>query len=99
LLSYLRDKVDGTQFFSIAQINQWALAYESRYKETSISGTRTIHLVELDSSDDQSTNVYTDELIWPDLLHILLYSRFKRISKKKLNLLLMLLNAIKYLTS
>jgi hypothetical protein len=29
LLSYLRDKLDGTQFFSIAQLHQRALACES----------------------------------------------------------------------
>jgi hypothetical protein len=28
-LSYLRDILDGTQFFSIAQLHQWALACES----------------------------------------------------------------------
>jgi hypothetical protein len=39
LLSYLRDKLDGTQFFSIAQLHQWALACESRFKETSKSAT------------------------------------------------------------
>jgi hypothetical protein len=31
----------------------------------------------------------------PNLLHVLLYSRFKRIDKMRLNLLLMLTNAIK----
>jgi hypothetical protein len=34
LLSYLRDKLDGTQFFSIAQLQQRALACESRFKGT-----------------------------------------------------------------
>jgi hypothetical protein len=52
LLSYLRDKLDGTQFFSIAQLHQRALACESRFKETSQSSVRTIHLVERDNSDD-----------------------------------------------
>jgi hypothetical protein len=41
------------------------LACESRYKETSKSVTRTIHLVERDSSDDESADVYTTELDWP----------------------------------
>jgi hypothetical protein len=65
LLSYLRDKFDGTQFFSIAQLHQRALACESRFKETSKSAARTIHLIERDSLDDESTNVYTVEFIWP----------------------------------
>jgi hypothetical protein len=65
LLSYLRDKLDGTQFFSIAQLHQRALAYESRFKETSKSVARTIHLVERDNSDDESAYVYTVEFVWP----------------------------------
>jgi hypothetical protein len=65
LLSYLRNKLDGTQFFSIAQLHQRALACESRFKETSKSATPTIHLIERDSSDDESADVYTAEFIWP----------------------------------
>ena len=63
LVSYLRDKLDGTRFFSIAQLHQRALAYESRFKETSKSVARTIHLVELDNSDDESADVYTAEFV------------------------------------
>jgi hypothetical protein len=65
LLSYLRDKLDGTQFFSIAQLHQRALACESRFKETSKLAAHTIHLIERDSSDDKSADVYTAEFIWP----------------------------------
>jgi hypothetical protein len=65
LLSYLRDKLDGTQFFSIAQLHQRALACESRFKEASKSAARAIHLIERDSSDDESAYVYTAEFIWP----------------------------------
>jgi hypothetical protein len=65
LLSYLRDKFDGIQFFSIAQLHQWALACESRCKETSKSAARTIHLVERDSLDDESADVYTAKLVGP----------------------------------
>jgi hypothetical protein len=65
LLSYLRDKLDRIQFFSIAQLHQRALAYESRFKETSKSAARTIYLVERDSSDDESADVYTTEFVWP----------------------------------
>ena len=65
LLFYLRDKVDGTQLFSIAQLHQRAFAYESRCKDTSKSVAHTIHLVERDTSYDESANVYTVELVWP----------------------------------
>jgi hypothetical protein len=34
LLSYLRDKLDGAQFFLIAQLHQQALACKSRFKKT-----------------------------------------------------------------
>jgi hypothetical protein len=65
LLSYLRDKLDGTQFFSIAQLHQRALTYESRFKEISKSTACIIHLVERDSLDDESADVYTAEFVWP----------------------------------
>jgi hypothetical protein len=65
LLSYLRDKLDGTQFFSIAQLHQQAFSCESWFKETSKSVARAIHLVERESSDDESVDVYTIELVWP----------------------------------
>jgi hypothetical protein len=65
LLSYLRDKLDDTQFFSIAQLHQRALACESRFKETSKLASHTIHLVERDNSDDESAYVYTAEFVWP----------------------------------
>jgi hypothetical protein len=65
LLSYLRDKLDNTQFFSIAQLHQRALACESRFKETLKSIAHTIHLVERDSLDDEPADVYIAELIWP----------------------------------
>jgi hypothetical protein len=102
LLSYLRDKLDGTQFFSIAQLHQRALACENRFKETSKSAARSIHLIERDSSDDESADVYTAKLFVqqrPNLQHVLPYSRFKRIGKMRLNLPLMLPNAIRYLMS
>jgi hypothetical protein len=63
LLSYSRDKLDGTQFFLVAQLHQRALACESQCKETSKSIGRTIHLVERDNSDDESTNICTVELV------------------------------------
>jgi hypothetical protein len=65
LLSYLIDKLDGTQFFLIAQLHQRALACESRFKETSISAACTIHLVERYNSDDEFVDVYTAEFVWP----------------------------------
>jgi hypothetical protein len=54
----------GTQFFLEAQLHQRALTYESRSKESSKSASHNVHLVERDSSDDESAGVYTAELFW-----------------------------------
>jgi hypothetical protein len=83
LLSYLRDKLDGTQFFSIAQLHQGALACESRFKGTSKSAARTIHLIERDSSDDESTDVYTTEFIWPTKAKFLACSSLQPVQKNR----------------
>jgi hypothetical protein len=61
----LKGKLDGTQFFSIARLHQWALACESQCKETSKLVGRTIHLVERDNSGDESKDICTVELVWP----------------------------------
>jgi hypothetical protein len=82
-------------FSNSATSSLWPV--KSRCKETSKSFGRTIHLVERDNPDDESA-----ELVWPrrpNLHLVLLYSQFKRTSKKKLNLHLMLLSVIKYLTN
>ena len=83
LLSYLRDKLDGTQFFSIAQLHQRALACESRFKETSKLVARTIHLVERDSSNDESADVYTTEFIWPSKAKSSTYSSLQPVQKNQ----------------
>jgi hypothetical protein len=79
LLSYLRDKLDGTQFFSIAQLHQRALDCEIRFKETSKSAGRTIHLVE--RADDESANVYTAEFVWPTKAKSSAYSSLQPVQK------------------
>jgi hypothetical protein len=81
--------------------HQRALACESQSKEASKLASHKMHLVGCDSSDDESTDAYTAELVWRTQAKpfaCFLGSRFKRISNK-LNLLLMLLNVIKYLMS
>jgi hypothetical protein len=101
LLSYLKDKLDGTQFYSVAELHQRTLVCESRCRETSKSVGRTIHLVERDNSDDESTDICTAKLIWPTKANLhfdLLYIQFKRIGKK-LNLLLISPTVMKYLTN
>jgi hypothetical protein len=65
LRPYLREKLDGTQFFSLVHLHQRAMTCESRSKETSKSTSHKMHLVGYDNSDDESTDVYTAELVWP----------------------------------
>jgi hypothetical protein len=79
----LRDKLDGTQFFSIAQLHQRALACESRFKETSKSVAHTIHLVERDNSDDESADVYTVEFVWPIKTKSSACSSFQPVQKNR----------------
>jgi hypothetical protein len=96
---YLKERLEGIQFFTLAQLHQRALAYESRSKETAKNIRHNVHIVECDqsSSDDESTEVYAAEMVWPNLRLVPPYSRFKRNGKRKLSLHLMLANVIKYL--
>jgi hypothetical protein len=65
LRPYLKEKLDGTQFFLLMYLHQQAMTCESRSKETSKSASHKMHLVGYDNSDDESTDVYTTELVWP----------------------------------
>jgi hypothetical protein len=98
LRSYFKEKLGGTQFFSLVHLHQRALTCESRSKETLKPANHKMYLVGRDGSDDESTNVYTTNLFSQhrlDLRHVHLYSWCKR-TNKKLSLLLLLLNVTKY---
>jgi hypothetical protein len=64
---YLKERLEGIQFFTLAQLHQRALAYESRSKETAKTIRHNVHIVECDqsSSDVESTEVYAAEMVWP----------------------------------
>jgi hypothetical protein len=64
---YLKERLEGIQFFTLAQLHQRALAYESRSKETAKTIRHNVHIVECDqsSSDDESIEVYAAEMVWP----------------------------------
>jgi hypothetical protein len=62
---YLKEKLDGIQFFLLVHFHQWALARESRSKEASKSASHKMHLMWCDNLDNESTDVYTTELVWP----------------------------------
>jgi hypothetical protein len=64
---YLKERLEGIQFFTLAQLHHRALACESRRKETAKTIRHNVHIVECDqsSSDDKSTEVYAAEMVWP----------------------------------
>jgi hypothetical protein len=64
---YLKERLEDIQFFTLAQLHQRALACESQSKETAKTIRHNVHIVECDqsSSDDESTELYTAEMVWP----------------------------------
>ena len=61
LRPYLKEKLEGIQFFSLAQIHQRASAVESRsHNIHAISGDSD------DSDDNEANDVYAAELVWSD---------------------------------
>jgi hypothetical protein len=82
---YLKEKLEGIQFFTLAQLHQRALAYESRSKETTKTIRHNMHIVECDqsSSDDESTEVYTAEMVWPKQAKSSACSSLQPIQKKR----------------
>ena len=102
LRPYLKEKLDDTQFFSLVHLHQRALACESRSKEASKLASHKMHQVRCDNLDDESIDVYIAELVWPIQTKPYACSSSQSIQKNRqenLNLLLMLLNMIKYLMS
>jgi hypothetical protein len=63
---YLKEKLEGIQFFTLAQLHQRALAYESQSKDTPKATHHNVHIVECDedSSDDKPHEVYATEIVW-----------------------------------
>ena len=53
--------------FCLSQGHQRAVACESQSKETAKNIRHNVHIVECDqsSSDDESTEVYAAEMVWP----------------------------------
>jgi hypothetical protein len=61
------------------------LAYESRSKETTKTIRHNVHIVECDqsSSDDESTEVYTAEMVWPNQAKSSACSSLQPVKKKQ----------------
>jgi hypothetical protein len=61
------------------------LACESRSKETAKAIRHNVHIVECDqsSSDDESTEVYTAEMVWPKQTKSSASSSLQSVQKKR----------------
>jgi hypothetical protein len=64
--SYLKEKLEGMQFFTLAQLHQRALAYENRSKDNSKGTHHMVHIIECDESGskDESPQIYVAKLVW-----------------------------------
>jgi hypothetical protein len=69
----------------LAQLHQITSTYESRSKETGKTMCHNVHIVECDqsSSDDESTEVYAAEMVWPKQAESLACSSLQPVQKKR----------------
>jgi hypothetical protein len=100
LRSYIRDKIEGLNFLSVAQVQVRDLIVENlmnKEKDSFKSCHSNVHLIDydFDSSSDSDKEVYAAEFPLKKIL-ILDYhiSRLIKVGKKKLNILLMFLSVI-----
>jgi hypothetical protein len=83
---YLKEKLEGIQFFTLAQLHQRALAFESRNKElVKTIHHNIIHIVEhnQNSSDNEPKEVYTAEMVWPEQAKSSACSSLQSVQKKR----------------
>jgi hypothetical protein len=82
---YLKERLEGIQFFTLAQLHQRALACESRSKETTKTIRHNVHIVECDqsSSDDESAEVYAAKMVWPKQAKSSACSSLQPVQKKR----------------
>ena len=70
LRSSIRDKIEGTDFLSVAQVQIRALVVENRMnkeKDNFKSRRSNVHVIDYDSdsSDDSDKEIYAAEFVWP----------------------------------
>jgi hypothetical protein len=82
---YLKERLEGIQFFTLPQLYQKTLACESQSKETTKTIRHNVHIVECDQSslDDESTEVYAAEMVWPKQAKSSAYSTLQLVQKKR----------------
>jgi hypothetical protein len=82
---YLKEKLEGIQFFTLAQLHQRALACESRSKELVKTVHHNVHIAEHNQSslDDEPKEVYTAEIVWPEQAKSSACSSLQSVQKKR----------------
>jgi hypothetical protein len=82
---YLREKLEGIQFFTLAQLHQRASACESRSKELVKTVHHNVHIVEhsQSSSDGEPKEIYTSEIVWPEEAKSSACSSLQPVQKKR----------------
>jgi hypothetical protein len=73
-------------FFTLAQLHQKTLAFESRCKDTAKAVRHSFHTVDYNTScsDDEPQEVYVAELVWPKQAKFLACSSFEPFQNKRL---------------
>jgi hypothetical protein len=70
LMSYIREKIEGSDFLSVAQVQVRALVVENRMnkkKDNFKSHCSNVHIIDYDSdsSNNSDKEVYVAEFVWP----------------------------------
>jgi hypothetical protein len=82
---YLKERLEGIQFSTLAQLHQRALACERQSKKTAKTIHHNVHIEECDqsSSDDESMEVYAAEMVWPKQAKFSACSSLQPVQKKR----------------
>ena len=88
LSSYIKERLEGYDFFTVTQVHQRALAIESRSKESQKSHRHhrsSVNALDCtsDCSDDESNYVYAAYFVWPSQAKSFTCSALKTIHKNR----------------
>jgi hypothetical protein len=67
MCNYSKEKLEGIQLFTLAQLHQRTMACESQNRDTPRLACHNINLVDYyqNSLDDETKHVYVAEIVWP----------------------------------
>jgi hypothetical protein len=82
---YLKEKIEGIKFFTLAQLHQKALACESRSKELVKTVHHNVHIVEHNQSSSygEPKEIYTVEIVWHEQAKSLACFSLHLVQKKR----------------